>query len=151
MMISILFSLIMWQLWINFFPKKTFVSITLAFLLTHFYFIKSPRCKNRNNIWYKIWRKTIILLTNLGSMLLLTTSHNQLMRKMNWFQLLFQFEWKYWMTLHANWNELEFNYIQIELNWIEFFKLNFNSTIFKLNWIELNFLNWISIQLNSIQ
>ncbi len=45
--------------------------------------------------------------------------------KMNWFKKKkVPFEWKYWMTLHAAWIEL--NWMEVELSWVE------------LNWIELN-------------
>jgi hypothetical protein len=59
------------------------------------------------------------------------------------------YEWKYWLTLHANWTELNFrfNWIGFTLNWIELkyikWKLNpiqFNSIIgLRFNWIVLKF------------
>jgi hypothetical protein len=42
-------------------------------------------------------------------MLLLTTSDSQLMEKKELVSIIVPFWMKYWMTLHANWNELEFN------------------------------------------
>jgi hypothetical protein len=55
------------------------------------------------------------------------------MKNMNWFcENKISFEWKYWMTLHANWIEFILNWIKILLEWIQIPKFDSNSTKFNL-------------------
>ncbi len=66
-------------------------------------------------------------------MLLYITNDDQLINEKKKFdfnvKVKFHFEWKYWMTLHANW-------IELNLDWNEILKLNSNT------------LSWIEFQLN---
>jgi len=72
---------------------------------------------------------------------LYTTAHyqqswstNELMKKnelISMWRFQFHFEWKYWMTLHTNWIEFQFN-----LNLSKLSPNTFNSTKFNSNLIE---------------
>jgi hypothetical protein len=45
-------------------------------------------------------------------------------------EIKFAFEWKYWMTLYATWIEFRFNSIQLNYkfnNWIKIIEFNSNS------------------------
>jgi hypothetical protein len=63
------------------------------------------------------------------------------------------YEWKYWLTLHANWTELNFrfNWIGLTLNWIEFKYFKWNSNPIQFNSIIGLRFNWIVFQFNFLK
>jgi hypothetical protein len=71
-----------------------------------------------------------ICILHLSFALPYITSDNQLMKKLSWFcGNWIPFEWKYWMTLHATWIQIQLNVTQYYLD-LESIELNSNSTKF---------------------